>query len=45
MNMELKVYRSDEVEYQRTVEGVRAEMLEGGAASTLECACLGVAVS
>lgn len=39
MNMELKVYRSDEVEYQRTAEGVRAEMLEGGAV-TLECACL-----
>ncbi len=31
MNMELKVYRSDEVEYQRTAEGVHAEMLEGGA--------------
>ena len=39
MNMDLRTYRSDGTEYQRIVEGVRAEILEDGAV-TLECACL-----
>lgn len=39
MNMDLRTYSSDGTEYQRIVEGVRAEILEDGAV-TLECACL-----
>lgn len=39
MNMELWAYRSDETEYGRITEGVRAEILEEGPV-TLECVCL-----